>query len=626
MVERLKIATIIYILIAVTTAILIISVNSPLIQYPALALFFGTILAAAYTRANYNSNGYFPKTLSTRVTRIIDTVILTAIGTSTMASVLSPNRLSSWYLFGTVLVSLAIALRVLIGTRDPVISIVEIMLLTLSLRVIIWTSYPIYGQDSPLHTSIAGYIANTGHLLPEGISYYRNYPGSHVLGSIGMVIGNIGDSKQAFFLTVGLTYVLTLSSIYVFSRRIMENRRAALLATLFVAMSTGPLRRGSQVIAQTLADALFPVIFVTIMSNSEIKRRFVVGSIIVVSLLIVHNLPPLVLVGVAILITFSSVFIDVFSHFSNYRGEALVNTRISTMIGVIAGVAGFYFWIIVDYFSYQVNRIATILTIGSAGAASAIQPTNAASPPTIILFGVELPALLLWAAPLLIVIFITVFVGLVVLADLLASQQTEGPPQPFPMQYLVFGLLLAGAFTGAYAIGGGAPVIRSLQVVTVLLSPLFGFVVLRISRLPTSNSTSVLVVILLVASVIVTGVFSPSVAMANRDPGSFVPAATSEDISMVAFAGYAPEKLNSDNYLTDHMDHQDLSDGDLSGTSLNAVISNNVSTATSYRQEAANKKFMAYRYFYKPYYGLKIPNGSIIIYSNGKNNIYKVVN
>lgn len=604
-------------LVALVALIVAVVSNTSLIRYPAFALVIGSTLATIYMWFGRDSTGL--SQFSTTGTKSVDSAILLAIALLIIFANQSSQRLPDWFLVGVIGISVIIGLRIMFGAINTKLALAEISLLTLSLRWVLWTSYPLYGQDPTFHTAITGWIAQTGRLLPDGISYYQHYPASHILGATGMLIGDLG-AKEAFFLTVGLAYVLALVAVYVLSRRLLQDRRGALLATLFVAISAGPLRKGSQVHAQTLAEALFPP-FLLILFSKEGKRYVAAGLMLTATLLAAHNLPPLVLVGALVLITISSKIVRYIGiEIDDISGWRITNRSLT--IGVIAGIGGSYFWIFIGYFDYQVNRVVSILTIGFGGATAAISTTDAAAPPAIALFGQVLPSLLFWAAPLLVLGIIGSFVGFIVLLDL-AKAWGEGVTHNSPsIIYMIFGLILTGVFSVAYATGGNGPIRRSLPVVTLLVSPLFGFLMIRMRRIGIPRLGRAGLIATVIGIVVLAGVLAPAVPIADRTPQSYTPTATAQDIAMEKFSERAPTAVVSDNYLSSHLGDRELIHGERSQSPLQNVLSNDITTASDYRNKTATGAFMAYRPTYDSYYGLTVPENSTVIYNSGGNKIF----
>lgn len=648
-----------------------VALSSPLITYSASAISVGAGIYTVYALTPKGGFGLDSQTvLHTlhRRTRLIDSVILGIIALIPVCFRLVPSGVpDAIYVLVLFAVSL-IAGRILGGTPTVGMPLLQILLLTLTFRAALWFSFPVYGQDSLRHTAIASYITTTGDPFLSAISesasylsYYADYPGGNLFVAVGILVTDV-SSKVGYFLMAGGAYVLAIVAVYLFTERILgavlepeqpqsikdRTRRAALLATLLFAFSAGPLQRGSELYAQTVAEALLAFCLVPIVRqlNQELSlRMWGVLLTIFVTMLITHTLAPLVFAGILLLVSGAKWIsrwidwvIDFVSRWSKKQNGSPTGSTSSDRASLpsssratlsIAAMATVYLWIVIELIRAQVMRAIGILSISTNTGSEAIASTNAGSPPTVSLWGMEPPGILVWAGPLLALAVVTTFVGFVLLSQLVrrASRYRGNQEQKnaFSAGWLYFSLLLFGAYAVFYAIGGQGPVIRALDGVTLLMVPVLGFTIDRLRRLDVSP-IRVTLVAFVVSSVVLSGVFSPMVAMPNRDDESFSPRATAQEVAAVDFVSqrYTDGEVAADGYLRAYSYLAVLAGGQNPHTPFTAVLSNSKPTESrnEYQATINSTMLVLYRDTYKDYYDIDKPNRANQIFSTGNVSIH----
>lgn len=339
------------------TCIGLIFVTSPFLSYILIAVGAGAGLYLCSSILNQDENGA-TLTLTDRQTTCFDISIFLLIASIIALHFATPGRVSNALYPLTAVVAAVIAIRILLGDR-LLITGLQILLVTVAFRATIWYTYPVYGQDTRVHLALTENIAAAGKITGVVETYYQQYPGAHMFGAVVQHLADV-PPNVGFFQSVGLTHVLSLVAVYLLVVKLCNCQRSALLATLTIALSGGHLHLGTELYAQTFANAMLPVLLYLLYTSSDL-RSYVLLLLISTLVVVTHNLLPIVLVGFgATLLTISRIT-DLFAD-DGTSIRRLPFIRASSALSVIT-LGTLYYWQVTDYLSYQTNRIAKILNI-----------------------------------------------------------------------------------------------------------------------------------------------------------------------------------------------------------------------------------------------------------------------
>jgi hypothetical protein len=404
-----------------------------------------------------------------------------------------------------------------------------------------WFSFPVYGQDR-FHRAAVGYLVTTGKIVPETVTYYANFPQAHVFAAVSTLITGV-PLKTGYF-SLGIAVSISIIGVYLIGRYILQNGQGALLAAFFVAIGSYHIRSGSEPFAQALFTALAPIIiyFLFLRDRSVKQTAVVIGLAIFAAT--VQNIAPLVLVGVCLLFglgEYLNKFVKKYTAIQQYY-----NISISSTIVAITAISGVFYYVIADYFRFQTMRVFGILEslLQSESESEAIGEALGDGIPTVSIFGNELPGLLMWAIPILVISSVLILVGYTIVFRYIQGKRSFGP-----LQYIIMSGCLFGIFGLIFVVRSGG-VTRSLPYIIIIISPVFGWLALNLTR--DKNHVGSFIIVLLAVSVSFAGILTPIVAKPALSDDEFQPYLESNQVTAVEFASEHTSDTMSSSYVDGH--------------------------------------------------------------------------
>lgn len=584
------------------------------IQQDTLSYSFFTIFIASFTFILYvSSPRIMTDELTLQYSKGLDIIFFSLIAVSALVGRVEHPGVNDWYYIFIITTVLILAIRIVGSTIKPSLQLSQIILVGLVVRSIPWYSYPIYGQDI-FHQTAVGYIISTGRIVPESITYYANFPAAHVFAAASTLIS--GMSFKAGYFILGIIISLSLVGVYLFAKCILSNIRGVLLATLFVSIGTYHIRAGAEPFAQALFTALVPFVFYLIFCQNSSKRETGVLFILLTFGVTIQNIGPLVLSGVCLAAVASSWL---FKHVSSFFESNDLNPNFTVPATAILVVisAGFYYYVIADYLRFQVMRvIRTVrsLTVSTSPTSEPIGTAAASEVPTTELFGYEIPGILSWGLPILIMAGILILATYHVVNE--ASQKDSNLTK-------VWYISMAGAIFTLFALAfiGDAPATRALPSVTILFAPVVGWVLYQfIKHRPGIGH---MIVVSIVICIVFAGVLAPIVAKAELGDDDFRAGMSSEQVAGANFAIDYTYSTHTSSYVEGYERFLIGSQGSKNDrTVLNGSLKqNNLESIENHRSLGRSGKSILYYTRYRSVFGLE-PPWTNKVYSSGSAALY----
>jgi hypothetical protein len=586
-------------------------VSNPLFRYPATAIVLGSSIFTAYSFVNYQSEHH---AISITQTRIIDIAIFTVISYSSIFYNFTWNSdIESLYLL-TAIAALLIGVRISVGRINLKIIATQIGLLTLLFRSKLWFHFPVYGQDSIQHVSFIGYISTTGDVIPSGISYYQHYPGSHIFTAVGQLIMSVSP-RRAFFLTVGLFFVISLMFVYIFLTKIpiITKNRTFIMVILLLAFSEGHLHFGTELYAQTAADGIFAIFLYLFVSNNS-SRNILLAAVVGLALVITHNLAPIIVVGAGMTVLTVELISKILSPSVSSVGSLRTWGSNASIVSIIS-LMTLYYWTSTTYIIFQIKRAVTIFTPSQATGQQVIESADLSTAPTISILDMTFPPVLMWALPFL-------FLGLIgVVSFYIVIQEAYENRSVRINKWIVTSIILLIGFSISFAAGGGGPIRRALGILAMVISPLIALVFERFLR---NNYTTALLLVILVCGVL-SGVFAPTVAVTERTETNFKPYISSQEISALEFAEKSSRSAVTDSYLTGYSYLSKLRDGGRPKSNIKSILTHSDirGSKRNYQEYLVNGSDpIIYRPHFSSYYRIHTPERKNKVYTSDQTFVY----
>jgi len=551
--------------------------------------------------------------INQQYSKLFDIIFFSLISVGALVGVISNPGINDWYYIFIITTVLILAIRIVGLTIKPSLQLSQIILVGLVVRSIPWYSYPIYGQDK-FHQTAVGYIISTGRIVPESITYYANFPAAHVFAAASTLISGM-PIKTGYFI-LGIIISLSLIGVYLFAKCILSNIRGALLATLFVSIGTYHIRAGAEPFAQALFTALVPFVFYLIFRQKSSKRVTGVLFILLTFGVTIQNIGPLVLSGVCLAAVASSW---VFKHLSSVVGlnDLNPNFTVPTTAILVVFSAGFYYYVIADYLRFQVMRViwtVQSLTVGTSPTSEANGAANTSEIPTTELFGYEIPGILSWGLPILIM------AGILILAMYHVVNEASQRDSNLTKVWYIF---MAGAIFTLFALAflGDAPATRALPSVTILFAPVVGWVLYQFIK----NRPGIghIIVVSIVICIVFAGVLAPIVAKAELGDDDFRAGMSSEQVAGANFAIDYTSSTHTSSYVEGYERFLIGSRGSkIDRTVLNGILKqNNPESIENYRTLGRSGKSILYFTRYHSVFRLE-PPWTNKVYSSGSAALY----
>ncbi|VTT87335.1 hypothetical protein DM2_669 [Halorubrum sp. DM2] len=579
-------------------------VTSPFIKYPIYTVAIASIMFSIFYTFRSGTN----ITSRKRLSKFVDVLAFLSISLTVFVGHAKPTGIYDIYYPIAVCTAILLAYRLTSFSVNTPIALSQIILLAITLRSTIWFAYPYFGADK-FHIAAVGWIVANGEIVPPSVTYYHNFPPAHVLSASSTLISNLPLSTGYFVL--GVSQAISIIGVFIFCRSILNSNRGALLGSLYTAVAGFHLKSGGEPFAQALLIALIPIIFYLVFETRSVTSKRRSGILLGLTLVAVvtQNIAPLVLVSAGFIIIGSTIFVRIirirFSHAVKYK---IKPTLLSFFI-----ISGIYWHILANYFHYDVGRVLNILLFTESG--SNTQTDTASGVPTVELFNLELPSILMWGAPILANALILIIFGYVILSELITDDQAKPP-----LQYAFFASFMFAGLAGVFA-AGSENAVRALPAIVIFLSPVLGYVGIK-SRWKGKFGRPILAIIL-IALVVTSGVLTPLVAKAEWSDDDFHKYLNDDQVAAADFAILYTKSTASGPYVADYNYYTDA----MSGKDPDPVIhrgfnQNSQSSINEFQEGLDSGKMSLYLDYYSTAFGLDSPESRHQIYSSGNTTVY----
>lgn len=546
--------------------------------------------------------------------KIVDIIIFLFICLLVIFGYQSSVGPSDWYYPLAIITAGLLAYRILSGYTSNVVQLGQILLFALVLRSVPWFSAAIYGKDR-FHQEAVGYLVTTGNIIPETVTYYANFPAAHILAATTTLISAL-PLKVGYF-TLGIVEAISIVGVFILAKNIIRDDRGGLFGALFVSVAAYHLRAGAEPFAQTLFTALIPFIFYFIFKQNMDVREKILLIVLISCGVIVQNIAPLIILGVGGTIVLSKF---VFAHVQRSSIELPIRLISIPYITIaIAGVIGIYYYIMADYLTAQTIRIYNIVLFFVVPSPSSEGVTSADSvggAPNIEIFGLELPTLLMWAAPVLVIAGALIIVSVVLLIDIVDSKLKTKQTQ-----YIIISGGIYSIFTIFFVSGSSA--MRAMPSIAVLISPVIGWLAIRLQMEPDRQLGGHIIVISLIILVCTAGVLNPIVAKSEWGDDDPQPWLSQSQVTSIEFASDYDENAITGQYAARHERYNQLIRGnDNPSTSIDAVLKNDdTESIREFESRSGSGTTTVWMDYYKTVYSLEPPNTNKI-YDVSSTSIY----
>jgi len=579
-------------------------INNDIIVYPIFASILSLLIFFIWAHLPINKLSY----LNRQHTKVMDISVFLLILLTVYFSRLYPEI--EYFILMPVIVGSILTFRILYGKTNYILNLIQIILLGVVSRGGLFFSYEVYGPDL-FHLYVPAWIMETGHLIPKSVTYYKDYPLSHVLGALGGLIMNV-SGRHGMFLTVGVVQVIGFIGVYFIVFRLSKDQRLALTSQLVVCLSAGPMMRGSNIFAQTYAGALFPIlIYMIIMGGSNKKMGLFL--LLTGAAFFGHHSIAFSLSLTIIFLYIGYIIIQLFPDLRDKEIGHYKNSYIPVALSVIL-VTISYYWLEIGQMRGQINRVGLILSITQATGSEAIEQTTSGSPPSVEIFGSTLPVILSWGAPLLILIVLVAIAGCISVSYIFTPLTLN-----FPGSYLIASFAMFSVFGISYLIGGNVAVIRLLPAVTVVVAPLFAFIGKWV--FPKKFGRPLLIGIVVLC--IISGIFTPWVAIAERPDDDYSPIISNTEYAAGNWAQSHSTEIASGDGMVSFLEWNSVGNGDNMNNYQAVLIRSKPENLTQYQSHWQSESVFIYRSRYSSYYKLKQPNDKNLVYNSGTK-IYKL--
>jgi hypothetical protein len=579
-----------------------------LIRLPLLTVSVASVLYIIYAVTKEDELSW----LSARQETLFDVAIYVVISGTILLGQMAPIGVLDFYYPVAIGTAGLIAYRLARRPVLPARALTQIVLYAIGLRATLWFSYPAFGSDL-FHLAATGWIVNVHELISAEITYYHYFPTAHTFAAVSTQLTSL-PIRTGYF-TLGVIQAVSIVGGFIFARRILSSVRGGLFAGLFMAVTGYHIKSGGEPFAQALLIAIVPFIFFLLFQTQSQRnirgQGLMVGLAIVV--LVTQNIAPLALLGISGVLWLSSQISHRIFPQRNYSLQISINHTIIFIFGVV----GIYWYIFTDYLTYQVNRVIALLLLLDGTAQSTIQDTNVAGVPTVEIFSVPLPGLLMWAAPLLVTGLIVTWVAYDLLYRLL-----EDSLEDVPIQYMCVAVVVF-AIVGLVFAAGSGDAVRALPIVVVLIGPVAGYLCLAASVRGTVGTLLVVGVIVLVATA---GVLTPPAAKAEWSNDDYHKYLDESQLKGIDWAAQYMETAETGPYAAETSYYGQAMHGSYPTRRLQTGFNERSATTIRNFQDRANAgEPILFMRYYKSAFGLEQPPTNHV-YDSGNADVFKSEN
>ncbi len=245
----------------------------------------------------------------------------------------------------------AIAAEILSSTDKPSktwLLLLKILLISFSLRYgLLYDLGPGFvGSDPWTHATFVNEWVKSGHVSPAtsiGFDGYGNYAGMH-LNIMAMRIITGANTKDSFFLSIGLFYIASILFVFLIGRLII-NSRAGLLAALFISLNPDHVYFGANIIPQTVGIGTLAILLWLIFKGGKNAANIALVLLMFLFIIFSHTLSAFV-IG-------TTLFLWFFADLAYRRAAKIPDERTGPGIALMMlfWVAMLTWWMYIPYFA-----------------------------------------------------------------------------------------------------------------------------------------------------------------------------------------------------------------------------------------------------------------------------------
>lgn len=596
-----------------------------LLVYPAAVAALGSLL---YVASGLPWRSPLPDTDTTAGERL-DRLLAVAAFSSVVLTVAVGRRASgtlpdSFYL--VVLAGAVVLAWRAVRTPDVTV-LLGMFLLAIAVLLTMHGLVDVYGKDARTHIAVAEYLARTGELIPDRVTYYYWFPAAHVAGVVTSRLLGI-PVRDGFVLFLGAAGTIAATASFLLTRHMFDGwidseralREASVLGTLLLVFSAYRFAFSSWPIAQTLGMSLLPFVVYLFLRRTDV--RFLLLAVVAFATVeLSHNLNPL-LIGLIL-----------FTYFATLAALHVVRTRSLSFdrdglplvypLAVVGTVVTYHY----IYSGYYLNFKRVLYIFVPGGSVEQAVSSTGRPPGTTVLDAGSLFAgarLLFVAGSVLVFALLLVVAGYYVLESLpdLGARTARGTAWT-AMATAVSGVV----FVALYAGEGNANVSRGLYVIALIAAPTGGYVLQRLRTDFGPAGPSVVVALVLALSFF--ALVHPGVSVTERDPTIATTALTESETAAAEFAYRYELSAYSDEYLAGSDHARDLGRRQPADSPLGEHVDRvstipmrefNATFFDRYPSDHPGAPFI-YREYMQRYAGVERPATYNRIYSSGSTSI-----
>jgi len=519
--------------------------GAPLLFYLTIAVAGASII---YSTSKLTPSVSLPFFLTLRQVRVVQIGGFVGIGLLLILGRLFGPSLPEIYYISYITI-LGVVL-VFASAKPDLVFLSQILLTSFVVRLTILQSAPVIGSDSTNHIGITGYVVSTGKLIPESISYYRNFPAAHIEGATLSVITGLGP-KMGFFLPIAIGSLTSLLFVYIIATRFVRNGTGkwAGIVAITIAVTSWPfLAMTATPIAQAMNFTFLPMILYLLIQQPDIKKDLLLITLLF-TLSFVHVLAPYLLTG---LILISSFIHWIFTQLGTYpqsRAPARDSHNL-IIIGLLLFVHVIQYHIYTQVFGLQFNRILSIF-LTSRSLSQEVSQGDILN--AVIL--VETKPILLFAGSLLVIGIFVVIAGYYLLENIELSSVDY-----IIGKWTIIGALLLGGAGIIHFVSTGININRGFVAATIIASPVV-IVASDSIRQETENIGTAIIIMLVVTGVFL-GIGNPQVAIPERTTGS-QPMLLQSEVAAIEFVNTNKVSSKSEPLVSYKSSHLQQSKGSL---------------------------------------------------------------
>lgn len=219
-----------------------------------------------------------------------------------------------------------------------ILLLVEILLVSLSLRACLFYEYPgFYGVDPWAHAAIISTWLSEGHIVSSipasffDYTGYVNFPVMHLNVMLMQLVTSL-NIKDSLFTSVGLFYVASILFVFLFGKRIGGDK-IGLLSSLLISVMQFHITWGAWLIPTSLGVGIFSMILYKTFSSEKRKiEDKLIWIIIILTIVFAHTVSSFVALCTSVIIVVVKAGYDRFS--KTYHDQLSLSFGLIILFGV----------------------------------------------------------------------------------------------------------------------------------------------------------------------------------------------------------------------------------------------------------------------------------------------------